>query len=502
MKNLEALHKYFFEGSAEREQKIRNEVFIKTPAISNFYSELHSSFILLKSQKGIGKTFFIDEFCSSAISKNILTLKIRPEDFDMEKISSGTSIAAKSKAAYDYLVKAISIKIGEAISDEGLTGIEYNNLLEVYKNSDTYIPSLAEKSLRALRHIPIDAYQKIVTGISKISDELFRPTEATKVLSEDIAKYISEKDKEIYVFIDDIDNARNFTSVLGQGKFEDCWAIVSAAFDLATKVTNIKCVVSIRDDIWLTIKNLRIGTDKTDKINCIVNLTCDDTDIYNILNKRLLLAKGLVLNSQSNAIDTFFSEDKITLPGHKGEQRAWSTWLCKQSRNRPRDLVQLVEMLIREARDKSNTINSNIASNCLVKFGESRLANARDEFSGICDQLEDITLKFRKTRFSYREITDVLKKMPSSLSISVNGKTLQPEKMESAIAILAVLYTANIMNARIVDDSASLGFNHITFEDKNNFISTSNLDALQKCEFEIHPVFHSLIASKKNIFNS
>ena len=30
MENLEALHKYFFEGSAEREQKIRNEVFIKT----------------------------------------------------------------------------------------------------------------------------------------------------------------------------------------------------------------------------------------------------------------------------------------------------------------------------------------------------------------------------------------------------------------------------------------------------------------------------------------
>lgn len=58
MENLEALHKYFFEGSAEREQKIRNEVFIKTPAIKNFYSELQSSFILLKSQKGIGKTFF------------------------------------------------------------------------------------------------------------------------------------------------------------------------------------------------------------------------------------------------------------------------------------------------------------------------------------------------------------------------------------------------------------------------------------------------------------
>lgn len=72
--------------------------------------------------------------------------------------------------------------------------------------------------------------------------------------------------------------------------------------------------------------------------------------------------------------------------------------------------------------------------------------------------------------------------------------------MESAIAILSVLYIANIMNARIVDTSARRGFNHITFEDKNNFITMTNLDELQKCEFEIHPVFHSLIASHKNVY--
>lgn len=500
MENLEALHKYFFEGSAEREQKIRNEVFIKTPAIKNFYSELQSSFILLKSQKGIGKTFFIDEFCSSAISKNILTLKIRPEDFDMEKISSGTSIAAKSKAAYEYLIRAISVKIGEAISDEGLHGLEYNNLIEAYRNSDSYIPSMAEKALKALRHIPIDAYQKIVTGISKISDEFFHSTDATEVLAEDITKYISEKDQQIYVFIDDIDNARNFTSALGQAKFEDCWAIISASFDLATKISNIKCIVSIRDDIWLTIKNLRIGTDKSDKINCIVNLVCDDNDIYNILNKRLSLASRLLTYGINNALCNFFSGAEISLPGIKAEQRAWPTWLCKQSRNRPRDLVQLVEMLIREARGKSDIINSDIATRCLAKFCESRLANARDEFCGICDKIEDITLRFKKTRYSYKEITDILKKMPSTMSISVNGQTLQPGRMESAIAILSVLYIANIMNARIVDTSARRGFNHITFEDKNNFITMTNLDELQKCEFEIHPVFHSLIASHKNIY--
>lgn len=86
------------------------------------------------------------------------------------------------------------------------------------------------------------------------------------------------------------------------------------------------------------------------------------------------------------------------------------------------------------------------------------------------------------------------------MSISVNSQTLQPGRMESAIAILSVLYIANIMNARTVDTSAKLGFNHITFEDKNNFITMSNLDELQKCEFEIHPVFHSLIASQKKTF--
>src|SRR5690606_8356365 len=68
-------------------------------------------------------------------------------------------------------------------------------------------------------------------------------------LTETVEKYLSKKGRTLWLFLDDIDAAVAKDSKNGFD-YGACWAIVSAAIELSQDIPNLRCLISVRSDIW------------------------------------------------------------------------------------------------------------------------------------------------------------------------------------------------------------------------------------------------------------
>lgn len=493
---LKSLQKYFplSSGSAEMEKGIRSDAFVDTSFVKRVTSKIAEPFIIIKSPKGVGKSYICDELSFTYNSHDKISIKISPTDIDTSMIAQCSHLSSKISCAMYLMLRAIASKIGSTFLDDDipLNRSEYNlynTALQDGQYRKSYFDILAKLLLNS-----IPFYEKISSSLK--DNATIDGTHAK--LASDISSVLDNQNKIFYLFIDDIDLVieNNGTSLY----YEDCWAIIAAAFDLASKFSCIHCIVSVRNDVWHTMKSKKIGSDRRDKITTVIDLTCSDEDIDRIIRRRFLLALKDIGSEGSNPLDIFFAEDKISLLGRAGIKRDWFSWFVKQSRNRPRDSVQLISSIISRTIDcKIKKINSDSACGELVNFAKSRLENAAFEYSNICDSIDFIVKNIKHTRFTHTEAMEFFSKVPSMRSIMYEGKALQ-NKQEDAIKILRVLHMANIINVRYKDDNAPDGYAHMLYTDDEDVVSPKNIGMLSKYEFEVHPVFHSLINENKKGF--
>lgn len=490
MSNIDMLQKYFHGGSAELEKRIRHEVFIQTRSVEEILSKINERFIIIKSQKGVGKSYIIDELVSASTSSGFVAIKIKPSDMDIDKIASGKIIASKIKSAYENLVEKIALAVGCAFVKEELPLSDAErNLYSFAVDGGHMRPELADRVLMCLTKF-LPYHQKIAESYKTLSPKMF----SVSVLSDDIKDALKAQDKFFWIFIDDIDLAIGRNG--GIVDYEACWAIIAAAFDIASNFNEVRCVVSVRNDVWHSMKRKRVGSDRRDKMTCIINVESDDQEIDAILSRRLEAASQ-GLDRTKRPIELFF-DNRIELPGKNEESREWRSWLCKQARNRPRDLVQLVEKLAAVAKKQNGSYITSAHARCVLSdFARQRIENVADELSDICGQFEFIVSRISRTYYEHRDAIDFFKKLPSAVSLNVDGSVLQPDKEESAIAILRLLHIANFMNPRVSDPTMPKGYRHIMFHEDEDLISITRKGELSRYAFEVHPVFHSFVAENK-----
>lgn len=493
MSKLRNLKKYVMEGSAEKERDIRNKVFFETDSVKKLLNRFDENFIVLKSPKGTGKSFILEELASRAIENNALSIFITPKDLDLDIISSKTSIGSKEQAAEEQIIKIIANKLGSIYQNQEipLLDSERNLYLNALQSNVVRKDILARGLSCILDLLPRNEQ------IKKALKELSPINSSSEILREDISDVLKSKSRKVLLFIDDIDLAGIKTDL--SINYESSWALLSAAFNISCDITNISIIVSVRTDVWHTMLRKRLGSDKRDKITNIFSINNNETDMLNIFYGRLYASINPSNISRPEILSLFFENDMI-LPGVHNESRKWDTWICKQSRERPRDLVQLVKLMIDEALDKNvSKINSNHAKAILEKFGESRISNIADEFYTICPQIEALCKRFKKTQYNYNEIIEELKRIPASLSITIDGNTMHQNNIDDALEMLRVLHMANFINPRIEDPCQPKGYDHLLFINNEDLISKSNQEKLSTYKFEIHPVFHSVIAAQKKV---
>lgn len=494
MPHLQSLVKYFKGGSAEEEKEIRGEVFVPPSNLGSLLSfDFHSNVILL-GNKGVGKSIFVNVLHEAYLRNGELSVLITPSDLECDPILSKKTLADKKAIAYGQILRSTAGIIGKHSNESEIAiNADVVALQKLAINDGFSKPDLVTKFSKILA--------KVTPHGRKVANALLAEQASSlgkNNLADVVDKYLTDRSKTLWLFVDDIDEAvaKNSKGVFDYGA---CWAIVSAAIELSEDISSLKCVVSVRSDIWhLMTRTHGHGTERRDKLGQIHELKFSEDELRSIFNKRISLAAA---NAKSgDGISTFFQQRTVTLPGVTGDKRSWDQWLSKIARFRPRDMVKAVQMLITAAKEKqSDVIGNEQAHSILLDFGTQRIDNIVDEYGQICPQIKEVINDLtEKTSYPFVELLDQLKKTPSRRATLIDGIAMQPTNGH-AIDLLRILHMACFINPRIGPDD---NYDHLNYNDYPNIVDMAKFNDLQKYTWQIHPTFHTYVVEqqKKNRF--
>jgi len=479
---LNSLIKYFKGGSAEQEKEIRGSVFVAPGNLNSLLSFDFNSSVILLGNKGVGKSIFVNVLHEAYLKNNEISLLITPANLECDPILSKKTLSDRKSAAYGQILRSISGIIGK-----------YSNESEMAISSDvTALQKLAIKDGFSKPDL-ISKFSKILAKVTphggKIAAVLLADQEGILTknnLTDVVDKYLTNRGKTLWLFIDDIDEA-GAKNTKGVFDYSACWAIIAAAIELSEDISSLKCVISVRTDIWhLMTRTHGHGSERKDKLGQIHELKFSEEELRAIFNKRIQLAN--LDAGSSRGLSTFFQDKNITLPGVQGTKRSWDQWLAKTARFRPRDLVKAVQMLISAAKPDSEVIGDKHAHSIMLEFGKERVDNIVDEYKQICPQIREILNDCtEQNRYSFKEMIEHLKKTPSRRATQIDGIAMQPTN-EFAISILRLLHMACFINPRIGPDD---NYDHLNYNDHPNIIDMAKFNDLQQYDWQIHPTFHS-----------
>ncbi|KAA5847199.1 hypothetical protein F2A37_03650 [Pseudomonas chlororaphis] len=490
MSNLQSLIKFFKGGNAEAEKDIRGQVFVPPGNINSLMSfDFHSNVILL-GNKGVGKSIFVSVLHEAYLENRELSLLITPDDLECDPILSKKTLSDRKSAAYGQILRSIAGIIGK-----------YSNENEVGIRSDVIaLQKLAIKDGFSKADL-ITKFSKFLAKVTpqggKIAKALLedQATELNKNnLTDIVDKYVTERGKKLWLFIDDIDEA-GAKNAKGVFDYSACWAIVSAAIELSEDIGALNCVVSVRSDIWhLMTKTHKHGSERRDKLGQIQELKFSEDELRAIFNKRIDLAAKDA--HSRHGLGAFFQQGNIMLPGIQGVHRSWDQWIAKNARFKPRDMVKAVQMLIKATKDSgSEFIGDAQAHSILLEYGTQRIENIIDEYGQICPQIKEvIDDTTTKNTFTFLELIETLKKAPGRRAIQVDGIALK-QTNEDAIALLQILHMACFINPRI--DGEDDEYKHYNYNEYPNLVDIAKFNDLQKYTWQIHPTFHSYAAEQR-----
>ncbi|MCA4964098.1 P-loop ATPase, Sll1717 family [Pseudomonas sp. Y24-6] len=485
MDNLDHLDTFFFGGEAEAEAEIRNDIFVEPGAIDELLSFRRSRYKVLIAPKGVGKTILLSVLHESILEHDQISLLLTPRDLDCKDIFDKAALADRISCAYKQLLIAAASHIGSlskdiAVSDALVNlqnlSVDQGRIREDLKSRvTTFLAAIAPKG----------------KDIAEAARGIQRLNKSVNILKGDVQSVLKRNKNKLWLLIDDIDLAA--VDAGDNYDYSACWAIISAAIDLANDFDGVRCLISIRSDIWhVMTKVKRLGSERLDKIKKnTVHLAFGEEELREMFNRRVELASRAA-GADAIDMDLFFANRWLVLPGVKEGKRPWDQWVAKNSRDKPRDMVQLVQSLIEEARRrKASKIGDAHAHEIVLSFSKDLVGNISAEYQQICPQIEGL-MKFvaRKTLFEFEEIVELLKKAPSAQRIDVDGLRMKPDDKANALKLLGILHMANFMNPRVEVDQR---YNHLLFSAVPDFVSEENWNEMQKTKWEIHPAFHAFV---------
>ncbi len=499
-KLLEQLKKYCPTGTAEGERAIRNEIFVQTTNLANLIVPPVGSPLLLIGKKGTGKSILVDFSMDLLSLKKVPCIKLRPKDLALDSIPENASSAQSHSHAYRVLIQAIAAELGasltgflseseaklkdQAISD-GLTRPDLISQLA------KFLPRVADKILE------VDI-SSLLPSESKISIETLE-----KSLKDSLTQKGSTK--SFFIFIDDTDQV---ASPDRPGQLNRIWGLLLACRDLAELSTEIRCIVTLREEVWTRICNDKAGQrDQTDHfITLVRNLDPTTEGLKLIVKRRIQRASNNPSKHFGSAdYDLFFDGNRPKMPGSE-DLTNWEDLIVTRSRGRPRDAIQLINILVSEALSTgSEKITEKHLSEIIGKFSGSRTDLLAQENELECPQLKLII----KT-FSSREIYDEgsfkmttkatlshLKTIPSRFSTQLFGHTLKQESTDDCYSLLTFLYRIGFLGAKLPRPGGR--YIHLSPSDKPNIANSAAINEMQSIVWEVHPAYRDYLLTEQQI---
>ena len=98
-----------------------------------------------------------------------------------------------------------------------------------------------------------------------------------------------------------------------------------------------------------------------------------------------------------------------------------------------------------------------------------------------------------KNIYSFNEIIDFLKKVPSRRATQIYGIAMQPTNQD-AIALLRLLHMACFINPRAGSDES---YDHLNYNEHPDIVDMAKFNDLQKYTWQIHPTFHTYAVEER-----
>lgn len=493
MSNLQALKRYFLTGAAEEDRPILSKLFITPDQLSEVIGIYPGTIRLLVGNKGIGKTAILESILDSADKKKLPAILLRPDDIDASNIGNASDLGTLKQTYYRALLSAVASAIGS--KKRGLLVGESATLHAEASRLGAQDPDAIAKILTMLTAVSVP-----VAGIDgvKLAKELAGVRPAPALIRAINGDLLASGTKAFLLLVDDTDQVAspNDTTQLNR-----IWGLLLAVRRLAQDCPSIRCIVTLRSEIWTRLQSESAGQlDQVDHIRgMIVQLQASERHMELILQKRMQLAAQDVGRGGVDPYSVFFDGAMVHLP-NSDERRSWDSFLVKSARERPRDAIQLVRKLIDRAVINQRTIiTDREASEGVKDYSNERVSDLCNEFSQDCETLRSAIDSFSDIAFEtdFDMLLGHLRTIGSRFGFVIRHKVVKPENDESALEALRFFHETGFINPRVSDARQPRGFRHISFIEDPNLIAKENWATLRAATWEIHPAFRSYLLNRK-----
>jgi hypothetical protein len=488
MKPLEILISLFPTGTTEGERHILRRAFVQADEFSDLITPPPHSPRLLVGKKGSGKSAIIEFSMQLAKRVKVPAILLKPMDIDYSMFVNDAAVGELTRAAYKALLRAVAEKLG---ADTGglITGED---------------KTLYEEAVAAGHkdRDPIEKLASILPRLAKpytqidISGLLPGHTAAThKKLESAIANNLAQSNSGFYLFVDDTDQ---IAAPDRPGHLNRIWAFLLAARELASKVEQLRCIISLREEVWRRLTSDRAGQrDQTDHFAGLVRyLNPSREHIERIIERRMVLAGMEVGGSYTSPWQLFFDGNNPHMPSSEA-RTSWPDLIIVRSRERPRDAVQLISGCAQRALDGNmDKITEETFASEMQEFSKVRARLLAQEVEFECPQMEQIVRSLAVLDYDYssfKATAEVVRKHLASLGgsfpVTLYGRTMKMADDEDLFELWRFLYDVGLLNARVADQREKDGYRHIYPNEDPTLVSKARWNEMQAIVWEIGPAY-------------
>lgn len=486
MNNLECLETFFSADAAEQERDFIEDVFITSESFLDIITPKMRMISILIGNKGSGKSALLEYVQIKATEQKIPVIHLTPADFKGLSFQEYCAPATVIQSVYDSILRSMAVKVGSQL--HGLLSNEQDKLLKEAINSGAQEESTFDGILRVL--LPIGK------AVTNIDFEKMLPTHAPTTSSRQrgIVNYIKETEKKVfYVLLDDVDQ---IASAQRPDYYDVIWGEILALLKIAESMENVFPIIAIRQEIWRKLIVDNGNRDKLDHVRSMTNfLAHSRNDLRKIVERRLKVCIEKYNLPNEGVYTPFFKDIDCRLPNTNNRQY-WSSYLITTSRENPRDIVYLVRMLIKSAKENGRQkIADDDVQAIAYEYSKSRVDDLVNQNKGVFQNIEAYIRSFEKTDFELR--ADALKKhLTLSLGMGntiIEGKTIKGE--DGFIPIWQILYNIGFIYARDIDNTKTENYKFIPYD--KTLVSLVRWNDMQRYTWDVQPCYRPFLIRLK-----
>lgn len=269
MANLDDLLRYVLTGTAEGDRNFLDKVFITPAQFAQLCGIELGGMRILVGNKGMGKSAILEWVARVMSKRGLPCILIRPDNISQKPFPASGDIGSLKRHYFDLLLSTVAAQIGSK-----LKGLITGDAIRVYaeaREAGLTDDDFIQRSLTLVSAVSLPVAK--VNGV-QLAKELSGSNTAS-ALTKAINTQLLGAGSIFLLLIDDTDQ---IASPDTPAHLNRLWALLLAVRRLAAECPSVRCMVSLRSEVWTRLTSESQGQrDQTDHMRgFVVPLKADE----------------------------------------------------------------------------------------------------------------------------------------------------------------------------------------------------------------------------------